>query len=229
MADKNAIVAALRELDPLNDDHWTADGAPRMDALEALLGDKSVTRKEVVEAAPDFNREKAGTLGDESDEEEGQTNGSQDEEQEDEKQDPEDRDPDSELVIPTGMSEQEFVQWLLTVKADDLPELEETLKDQLNQIVRGIEQARELLAKTRRAVSATRQRIDQVAPKASNQSAINDFIRAQTEARAAKVARRNEILKGVKADELDPRAPIDAAMARKTKRGTQRPVRPILK
>jgi hypothetical protein len=43
------------------------------------------------------------------------------------------------------------------------------------------------------------------------------------------VERRQTILKGIRPDELEHRSPLDAAMARKTKRGTQRPVRAIMK
>ncbi len=242
------IKEALSQLDPLNDDHWTSDGAPRMDAIEAIVGDKSITRKDVVNAAPDFTREKAGRPSEDDDQSEAQENSGEQEQQQpnpddeqggandqqdpdldEQDQDEQDQDDAPELEIPTGLSEAEFFRWMLTVHPDNLLELEETLKDQINQIAQGIEQAKEVMARTRRAATATRQRISQVVPGSSNQEAIGDFIKAQAAARAAKVARRNEILKGVKPDELDPRAPIDAAMARKTKRGTQRPVRPILK
>ena len=50
---------ALEALNPKHDDHWTADGMPRMDALHALLGHEDVTRADVTNAAPDFTREKA--------------------------------------------------------------------------------------------------------------------------------------------------------------------------
>lgn len=245
---KEKILDALSQLDPLDDDHWTSDGAPRMDAIEAIVGDKSITRKDIVNAAPDFNREKAGQAPDEDEEQTGseaqenqeQSSGEQqpnpDNEQEQQQPNPDDEDEDegefeerAELEIPTGQTEAEFIQWMLKLDAEDLETLEVTLKDQINQLAQGIEQAKELIIKTRRAVTATRQRIEQIVPGSTNQDAISDFIKAQTAARAAKVARRNEILRGVKPDELDPRAPIDAAMARKTKRGTQRPVRPILK
>jgi hypothetical protein len=48
---------ALATLDPDDDAAWTADGLPRMDVLEALIGDKSITREQV--DAIGFTREKA--------------------------------------------------------------------------------------------------------------------------------------------------------------------------
>lgn len=55
---KTKILAALAQLDPTIDDHWTADGAPRLDVVAALSGEK-VTRAEVTNADPEFNRDKA--------------------------------------------------------------------------------------------------------------------------------------------------------------------------
>jgi len=57
------ILEAVRALDPHNDEHWTADGMPRLDAVENLLGD-NVTRKAVTNAAPDFTRAVASELAD---------------------------------------------------------------------------------------------------------------------------------------------------------------------
>jgi len=61
MADitKENIVAALGQLDPKNDAHWTGNGDPKMDVIESILGSKDVTRAQVKAAAPDFSREKA--------------------------------------------------------------------------------------------------------------------------------------------------------------------------
>tara|TARA_R110000822_G_scaffold120633_1_gene254116 strand:- start:11259 stop:11954 length:696 start_codon:yes stop_codon:yes gene_type:complete len=48
---------ALARLDCNNDEHWTADGLPRMDAIVELLGgDTSVTRKAVTDAVPGLTR-----------------------------------------------------------------------------------------------------------------------------------------------------------------------------
>lgn len=52
---KERIYEVLPQLDPENENHWTADGLPRIETVEALVGDK-VTRSEIREAAPYFNR-----------------------------------------------------------------------------------------------------------------------------------------------------------------------------
>lgn len=49
------IQEAITQLDHANDEHWTADGSPRTDAVSAILGAK-VTRQEITDAAPQFMR-----------------------------------------------------------------------------------------------------------------------------------------------------------------------------
>lgn len=53
----NSIGAALQQLDSSNDNHWTADGMPRLDTLKALTGETDITRAQVTEVAPFFSRE----------------------------------------------------------------------------------------------------------------------------------------------------------------------------
>lgn len=48
----DAIIAALGKLDTGNDDHWTADGQPKLEAL----GIDGLRRKDVTETAPHFTR-----------------------------------------------------------------------------------------------------------------------------------------------------------------------------
>lgn len=50
------ILSALLQLDTNNDDHWTSDGLPRMDAVEAIVGNKGITRQQVTAAKPGFSR-----------------------------------------------------------------------------------------------------------------------------------------------------------------------------
>ena len=50
------IKEALGQLDTLDDDLWTAEGLPKIDAVEKVLGRK-VTRKEITDADPSFKRD----------------------------------------------------------------------------------------------------------------------------------------------------------------------------
>ena len=55
------ILAALRQLDPSNDNHWTAEGSPRLETLKLLAGGAALARDQVTAAAPGYSRATAGT------------------------------------------------------------------------------------------------------------------------------------------------------------------------
>lgn len=54
-----ALVAAVLKLDPDNADHWTEGGAPKVSAVALAYGNEALTRREIEEAAPGWNREAA--------------------------------------------------------------------------------------------------------------------------------------------------------------------------
>ena len=54
--DKNNLGDALETLNPENDGHWTFDGAPKLDALETIMGEK-VKRADVTKMFPLFTRD----------------------------------------------------------------------------------------------------------------------------------------------------------------------------
>lgn len=54
-AKPETVADALKFLDASNDEHWTSRGIPSVDAVSASLG-RAVTRAEIEEAIPDFNR-----------------------------------------------------------------------------------------------------------------------------------------------------------------------------
>jgi len=55
-AQPQGILDALKQLNPKNDEHWTNEGRPRIDAVERILGDSTITRARINEVAPDFVR-----------------------------------------------------------------------------------------------------------------------------------------------------------------------------
>lgn len=52
---KDKIIEGLRKLNVENDNHWTADGLPKIEALKFTVG-PSVTREDVNSVAPGFTR-----------------------------------------------------------------------------------------------------------------------------------------------------------------------------
>lgn len=51
------IRAALTQLDPAKDDHWTDDGLPRENVVRDFANDQSVSRKDIQDAYPGFQRQ----------------------------------------------------------------------------------------------------------------------------------------------------------------------------
>lgn len=52
------IQAAAVKLDPANDEHWTPDGLPKVDAIAQIAGMQALTRAEVESAIPGMTRPK---------------------------------------------------------------------------------------------------------------------------------------------------------------------------
>lgn len=50
------VRAALAQLDPANDKHWTDDGLPREGVVRQFANDQSISRKDIQEANPGFQR-----------------------------------------------------------------------------------------------------------------------------------------------------------------------------
>lgn len=50
------ILAALGQLDPTNDRHWTAGGLPRLDVVKELTKEASLIRDHLTAVAPEFTR-----------------------------------------------------------------------------------------------------------------------------------------------------------------------------
>lgn len=54
--EKQKILDALEKLDSANDNHWTADGKPKVDSVKFLAG-VAVTREDIDAVAPDYSRD----------------------------------------------------------------------------------------------------------------------------------------------------------------------------
>lgn len=172
-----SINQALLSLDPSNDDHWTSDGSPKMEAVAQFL-DQEVTRKDIIQAAPEFNRTHAMSLK--------------------EQEDDEDRDEQEEQGEPE-VSEEEDVQ----EKADEAEETQDKPvasaegwcpDELLNKLRRAQEKHAHLENLSRKAQDAARAANDEVAkleeeiekhrPRHSDQEQIMKYIRNQNEQRA---------------------------------------------
>lgn len=56
------IVEALALLNPADDAHWTSDGAPRVEVVKELVGEPTLQRQHLIQAAPEFTRDSAAKV-----------------------------------------------------------------------------------------------------------------------------------------------------------------------
>jgi len=56
---KEKVLAALSQLDPTNDEHWTDDGMPVTSVVQKIAQDPEIRRSDINAAAPTFTRETA--------------------------------------------------------------------------------------------------------------------------------------------------------------------------
>lgn len=209
------ILEALLGLSPGNDEHWTADGLPRLDAVENLLG-ASVTRKQLTNAAPDFNRAMAQPVVDEAtspgDTEQPDTDKT---EPDADPQSPEDQDETDTATADAG-GHDDFDP-LAEGPGDEEAELDEAIQeaqDRVSAIQRALEQGKLALAEAEQVLTDAVNAKNSAFPPLSAAAAIQQFQRSELEKRAA--------ARGVA---LGPVAsPIDAALkARRTNQGRRTP------
>lgn len=53
---KSMILDALSKLNADNDDHWTAEGSPKVGVVRSFAADNELTREDIESAAPGFSR-----------------------------------------------------------------------------------------------------------------------------------------------------------------------------
>lgn len=245
------IKEALAQLDPENNDHWTADGAPRVDVVADLVGNKELKRADITNAAPDFHRSTAGQPAaakedgpTDADPPEGDAQGTGEDASQEEEADAEEEAteaPETGPVVEEGVGD-------LQAETTTPPQPEEPTKEltPLERIeAEAAEKEREMLAAQSEAEQA-KARADNLADevnalnrKADNlrkhdpnhdTAGIRAYIDQQNKNRLdrARGLRRFIETTGVHPADVtkavDPRAPIDQAMhQRKPARGSQRP------
>jgi len=55
-SEKKKLIELLKKLDAKNDNHWTMEGLPQLNILTFLNNGVTVSREQLTEAAPEFNR-----------------------------------------------------------------------------------------------------------------------------------------------------------------------------
>lgn len=253
------IKEALSQMDPLDDDQWTQDGAPKVETVASLMNDFSVKRQDIVNAAPAFSRSNPVVEIEETstDEEEEQTEtetpeGEQSQEQppapdaDQENADAEGEEGETqtspeaegevtvdETLVPEEMLAEtnvhQFIAWLQKQPKQNLESIEREINLSADAVGSKAARLREKELELRGLGRIARQAVKAAYPNTSNQDAIKAYIDSQNRDRLERAKRRDEALKHLSSRDVDPRSPLDQAMARKTKRGTKRPERPMMK
>jgi len=211
---------ALLSLDPLDDDQWTQEKAPKLDVLKELVGE-AVTRQQVIDVAPQFTRENmvVGTPKEDNDaEEEGLREGRQEEVM---------PSIDDYLDREDVLEPHEVSPFLEKMDDKELPLMMQALDEQMDEATKNIEAAKELYRKLKYAKAITGVTMKARVPNTTNTEAIREYINRQTSARANRYERAAKIKQefGLDLSKMDPRSMIDRAMSRKRQRGTERPKR----
>ncbi len=205
MGVETLIKAALGTLNPQADDQWTAEGLPRMDVIEKLVGDKSIVRKQVTDANPEFCREwlveQIAQIKAEAEVSDAQENSDEPSKQEKEQQEK------AQEINPEEAIRQDL---LVVSEAIDVLISERSEMDKAIDKLR--KQQRFLQEKAQQGHS----------PKADTMARM-DFIKSQNEQRAKRYEKGRRIMEVVGKDGINPLSRLDQAMRRKTARGTRRP------
>jgi hypothetical protein len=210
------IKAALAKLDSMNDNHWTEDSLPRLEAVRFLAGDQSLTREQVNAASPGFSRVTAlqGVQG--------------------------------AATQAAAATPAPAVTPVLNAPASGLPKVEEAAPVKVLPTDEEIESARQELEKAKlRVADATKLKADaekefeaankvadaallryeELVPKESEAQAFRSYLDTQASL-LQKRADRIKQMEGINLSDILPKkSPIDAAMTRRTGFGGKRPTR----
>lgn len=246
------IKDALLKLDVKNDDHWTGDGSPRVDAL----GIKGLKRGDIVKAAPQFTRETPTVEIGKVDSEGTYLLGSSIQPEEFFLKDGTKMSLGDVVAksfdlsgltidvwneLPEGEREesiQDYINTLDVVYEDEIvpeqPEGEQelSLEAQKEHAEHELEIASKARVDATKAEDMAKYKLDLVKEAiekskgvTSNQDEIMRYIKSQNELRMKRAQKYQAVIaSGVDINAVAS-APIDRAMSRKNSRGTQRPVR----
>lgn len=195
-----SIQTALAELDHSNDDLWTDDGAPKVDAVAGILG-RPVSRADIIAAAPKFVRGSDAPV------------------------DPMKHLRQPEPEEPKPSTDPHERARLEQARDETLVEMDREVQAATD----ALEKAKKALdaANARRDEYLTQ--VPEGFDHNSDQAARMAIIHRNQEERAAKVLRSRDALKGVDPKDLDPRTPLDRAYASRRKgRGETTPNRGLI-
>ena len=215
-----SIKQALNELDPFDDSQWTAEGLPRMGAVEELVGDSSIKRRDVTNAAPEFSREIA------------KSNKDSVAVSPDEFAIAKDKDVDTAAKDTDEATVTENTEAVTSAKDTDeayqeLNEVALGLREELSQLAISFKEAEVHKKDTVAKLQKIEESMLKMYPNISNSDAIREYITSQQKIKAQRYSNVNEILKGINVNDLRTMSPLDASRKRAVGFGKKRVVYPV--
>lgn len=217
MADSNLIKQALAKLDVNNDNHWTAEGQPRIDTVKMLASDQTITRDDITKASPEFTRETAtAALTQAPVAQTGQGSAGADSNEPPVDNQPPAIQETAVIVAPVNLDEYDAAIADAWEAVDEMNQARVKFDEEYAKRVKAYDAAVD--AKVQAGAGET------------VVNAIQGYHESQKRLLQARADRGRTLQEaGLTAKDLSAllpgRSPIDAAMGRKTSRGTQRPVR----
>lgn len=233
------ITEALALLDHENDDHWTTEGLPRMDAIVDLTGDASIKRKDVTDAAPEFNRESAAAVAEELDEDVDETV-EEEEERELDEDETEEEEPEDELVESDDDASEEHEQEEEAALGEGVSIFELETRVVLNSYdycLQGLKEIELLITSKVREKEAIQEELEQLNAKnemlkraiilheregagGGKDTSVQDYLRRSAESRAEKAQRALKFIESGTtakdvAAQLTTKSKLDQAMGRR--------------
>ena len=246
-----AITEALRKLDTSNDNHWTADGLPRLDTVKMLAANPGLNREAVEAAAPGFTRTGANeyqwpeaAAADSAAQQPGETPAATPAAPNPDSpaapeatpgsaavtaQDPGTESGDTPFPAAEAPKQSEVAGSGSDPVSDEIATLEAEVakaREAEAEIRDRLNQDQKALADCLAYMDARIAKLDKLKPKEPASVVIQDYLASQRRSLDERAARKQLIKdSGINLKELarDLKSPIDAAMARKNSRGTARP------
>lgn len=237
----NKIVEALLKLDVQNNNHWTADGLPRLDTVKMMASDQTLTREQVAVSAPGFSRATAtGYTAPSAEQQAPQTQSPQGSTEQPQSEAPAapqaatsveqgTSSMDNPDDIDEGQAQQSPMEGVGAGAADEIQALQAELAEQeelVSEIRRHKAKVDAEFDKARKREDELRVKLESLRPNDNTTDAIQGYLASQRKALEQRAARQQLIKdSGISLKELASglRSPIDSAMARRTGRGNQRP------
>lgn len=223
----NTVIESLKQLDVNNDNHWTADGLPRLDTVRMIASDASLTRETLDTIAPGFNRANAQTW--EEPVEQGTPKSVQDTPQEQTQPETTDQQTSTQdAQADSATTESSSTEQPAETEAQQASEVEayETALKHLQECETKTAEALQVqadanakVAEALQAEDIARKRVDSLAPEEKNEDVVQRYLRNQVKALeeqaelAAKIAES-----GINLDALRQQlqlSPLDSALSQR--------------